>query len=242
MKGDKLIRKLVSATILLLVAFSAAGCMKVSMDLVVDNEDNVSGSAIIAFSKEAIALADSYGAGNSLNTDSLITPQDGMTVDAWEDDKYKGSKITFDKKPMASFSTATAGSAISFTREGNNILVSGDLNMAGDQSGSIEQLQNNPLTSGMFATSEVSISITLPGKVTSTNGVVEGNKVTFKGKLGDDIVIDAKADTSQDFTMIYVIVGAIVALGAVGGGIALARRKKGSSAPAGDAEQNIEEF
>ncbi len=237
-----MIRKLISATILLLVAVSAAGCMKVSMDLVVDNEDNVSGSAIIAFSKEAIALADSYGAGNSLNTDSLITPQDGMTVAPWEDDKYKGSKITFDKKPMDSFSTATTGSSIKFTRDGNNILVSGDLNMGGDQSGSIEQLQSNPLTSGMFATSEVSISITLPGKVTSTNGVVEGNKVTFKGKLGDDIVIDAKADTSQDFTMIYVIVGAIVALGAVGGGIALARRKKGSPAPAGDAEPNIEEF
>jgi LPXTG-motif cell wall-anchored protein len=50
----------------------------------------------------------------------------------------------------------------------------------------------------------------MPGKVTSTTGTVKGNTVTFKGKLGDKLVIEAQADETNDNTLLFVGIGAAI--------------------------------
>jgi hypothetical protein len=222
-----MIRKTLAALAALTIVLVTSGCMKLNLDLSVNKDDTVSGSLILAYSNEALALANSMGSSSSLNTDSLITQQPGMTVTAYKDDKYTGSKITFDAKPFSEFSTGTSAGALKFTRAGNIISVTGAIDMSGGDPSTIEQVKNNPLTSGLFQKSDISVSITMPGKITSKTGVIEGNKVTFKGQLGDNIVIDAQSDDSAGFDVATIaIAGGALALLAAGGAFLVIRRKK----------------
>lgn len=219
-------RKILVAVLTLSIASLLSGCMKVNLDLTVNDKDEVSGTMVLAFNKEAVALAESMGGSNALNTDSLITEQEGMTVEPYEDENFSGSKVTFDTVPMTEFSSGATGESLKFVRDGNVISVSGVLDMSGDDPTLLESAKNNPLTSGFFDSSDISVSITLPGKVSSTGGTVEGNTVTFKGQLGDRLVIDAKADTSQDFTMVAAVsVGVLALLAAAVSAAAVLRRR-----------------
>jgi hypothetical protein len=203
-----------------------SGCMKVNMDLTVNKNDTVSGSVIIAFSNDAIDLAKSMGSESALSTDSLIKEQPGIKVEPFQDANYQGSKVTFEERPFDEFSTGTDADSLKFTRTGNIISVTGAIDMAGDNPTLIDQVRTNPITSGLFAKSDISVSITMPGKITSTTGVIDGNTVTFKGELGDNIIIDAQADDSLAFDPLAIGAGVLALAGAgVAGAVLLKRRK-----------------
>lgn len=225
-------KKLLAVATLATLALSLTGCMKFNLDLAVNDKDEVSGSMILAFNKQALALSESMGGADALNPDNLITETENMTVATYEDDEFSGSKITFAAVPMTEFASGATGESLKFVRDGNIITVSGVIDMAGSDPTTLEAAKNNPLTSGFFDTSDISVSITLPGSVSSTNGKVEGNKVTFSGQLGDKIVIDAKADTSNNLGAVAMIGGGALALAAVGGATALIiRSRKKKTAP-----------
>jgi hypothetical protein len=234
-----MIRKTLAAVAALTIVLITSGCMKLNLDLSVNKDDTVSGSLILAYSNDALALANSMGSSSALNTDSLITQQPGMTITPYKDDNYTGSKITFDAKPFSEFSTGTSAGALKFTREGNIISVTGAIDMSGGDPSSIEQAKNNPLTSGLFQKSDISVSITMPGKITSKTGLIEGNKVTFKGQLGDNIVIDAQSDDSAGLDVATIAIGAsalaVVAAGATF--LMLKRRKTPKVEPASSPDQ-----
>jgi len=203
-----------------------SGCMKVNMDLTVNGNDTVSGSIIIAFSKEAINTAKSLGSESALSTDSLIKEQPGITVEQFMDADYQGRKVTFEERPFNEFTTGTDADSLTFTRNGNIISVTGAIDMAGEDPSLIDQVRTNPLTSNLFSKSDISVSITMPGKVTSTTGLIEGNTVTFKGELGENIMIDVQADDSSPFGLIAIAIGGLVLAGAVGAGVLLLNRRK----------------
>jgi hypothetical protein len=207
------------------ILFLTTGCMKVDMDLTVKENDTVSGSMILAFSNEAIELAGSMGSDSALNTDSLVTEQPGITTEPFKDAEYTGTKITFDEKPFSEFSTGTSADSLQFKRDGNIISVTGALNMAGDDPSNIEQLKSNPLTSGLFETSDISISITLPGKILDSSGTVVGNTVTYTGEMGDNIRIDAKSDVSSGVDVLPLAIVVLLAAGAVVAGVIILRRR-----------------
>ena len=213
----------IAAVSILLVT---SGCMKVNMDLTVNSNDTVSGSIIIAFSNEAIDTAKSFGSESALNTDSLIKEQPGITVEEFKDADYQGSKVTFDQRPFDEFTTGTDADSLKFTRNGNIISVTGAIDMAGEDPSLIDQVRTNPLTSNLFSKSDISVSITMPGKVTSTTGLIEGNTVTFKGELGDNIIIDVQADDSSPFGPFAIAIGVLVLAGVVAGAVLLINRRK----------------
>jgi hypothetical protein len=203
-----------------------SGCMKVNMDLTVNKNDTVSGSVIIAFSNDAIDLAKSMGSESALSTDSLIKEQPGIKVEPFLDAEYQGSKVTFEERPFDEFSTGTDADSLNFTRNGNIISVTGAIDMAGDDPTLIDQVRTNPITSGLFAKSDISVSITMPGKLTSKTGVISGNTVTFKGELGDNIIIDVQADDSLVFDPLAIGAGVVVLAGAAAVGVLLMNRRK----------------
>ena len=203
-------RSIFAATIAVVVIFITSGCMKLNMNLTVNEDDTVSGNLIIAYSNQALDLANSYGSSGALDTNNLITPQPGITVTPYKDDSYTGSKVTFDKKPFSDFSTGSSADSLRFTKTGNIVKVSGVLDMSGGGSTSVSELMSNPLTSSLFSTSDIAVIITMPGKVTSNTGTVKGNTVTFKGKLGEKLVIEAQADETKDNTLLFVGIGAAI--------------------------------
>jgi hypothetical protein len=216
--------KVVLAAISVLLVTS--GCMKVDLALTVNKNDTVSGTMILAFSKEAIALAGSMGNSSSLSTDSLITEQPGMTVAEYKDADYEGSKITFEEKPFAEFSTGTSADSLKFTRSGNIVSVTGAINMAGQDPTAIDQIKTNPMTSGLFSKSDISVSITMPGKLTSSNGIINGNTVTFEGELGDNIQIDVQAEDSSALDPLALTAGGIALAGAIVAAVYFLNRRK----------------
>lgn len=234
-------RKILATIAAFTAVLITSGCMKLNLDLTVNKDDTVSGALIIAYSNDALALAESMGSASSLNTDSLISEQPGMTVAAYKDDNYTGSKITFDAKPFSEFSTGTTAGALNFKREGNIVSVTGSIDMSGGDPSSIEQAKNNPLTSGLFDKSDISVSITMPGKITSKTGVIEGNKVTFKGQLGDNIVIDVQSDDSAGLDVATIaIAGGAIAVLAAGATFLLIRRKKSPKLEAASAPNQFD--
>lgn len=213
------------------VLLATSGCMKVNLDLTVKENDTVSGSMILAFSNDAIELAKSMGSDSSLNTDSLVTEEPGMTVEQYKDSDYAGTKITFDERPFAEFSTGTSADSLSFKRDGSIVSITGAINMAGDDPAAIEQIRTNPITSGLFDKSDISVSITMPGKILESSGTVVGNTVTFKGELGDNIVIDVKADTSASMDFGLLAAGGLALAGVVTAGVLLLNRRKSIAKP-----------
>lgn len=221
-----MLRKSLMATIALTLVVLTSGCMKFNMDLTVNKDDTVQGSMIIAFSNEALDLANSMGGSGALDTNTLIQKQDGMTTEAFKDDKFTGTKVTFSPKKFSEFSTGTADS-LKFTRTGDIVSVSGTLDLSGGDPTTFEQIQTNPMTAGLMKTFDISIRLTMPGKVTSTTGVVSGNTVTFKGTPGEKLVIDAKSDQSATADSSMLIVGGVVAAAVVAGVVLVLRNRKG---------------
>ncbi len=237
-----MIRRIQAAVAAIGILLLTSGCMKVNLDLTVNKNDTVSGSMILAFSNDAINLASSMGSESSLNTDSLITEEPGMTVTAYKDDNYQGSKITFDERPFDEFSTGTSADSLKFTRNGNIISVTGAINMAGEDPSVIDQIRTNPITSGLFAKSDISVSITLPGKLTSSTGTINGNTVTFKGELGDNIVIDVQADDSASIDPFAIAAGAVVVAGLTAGGLVLMKRRKNAAQASADTQSTFTDW
>lgn len=224
-----MLRKTLMATIALTLVVLTSGCMKFNMDLTVNKDDTVQGSMIIAFSNEALDLANSMGGSNALDTSTLVQKQDGMTTEPFKDDKFTGTKVTFSPKKFSEFTTGTADS-LKFTRTGEVVSVSGTLDLSGGDPTTFEQVQNNPMTAGLMKTFDIAIRITLPGKVTSTTGVVSGNTVTFKGTPGEKLIIDAKSDQSATSDPSIVIIGGIAATAVALGVLLFVRNRKGKTA------------
>jgi hypothetical protein len=154
-----------------------------------------------------------------------------MTVEQYKDADYSGTKITFDERPFAEFSTGTSADSLNFKRDGSIVSITGAINMAGDDPSAIEQIKTNPITAGLFEKSDISVSITMPGKILETSGTVIGNTVTFKGELGDNIVIDVRADTSASMDFGAWAIGGVAVAGAVTAGVLLLNRRKSIAKP-----------
>jgi hypothetical protein len=200
--------------------------MKAEMDLTVNQNDTVSGSVILAFSKDAIDLAGSLGSSEALSTDSLIQEQPGITSVPFSDADFEGTKISFENRPFSEFATGTAADSIMFTRDGDIVSVSGVIDMAGEDPTVIDQIRTNPLTANLFAKSDISVSITMPGKILESTGVVQGNTVTYTGQLGDNIEINIKTDTSSGFNLLAIALGGLAIAGVVAGALLILNRRR----------------
>ncbi|NBR24023.1 MAG: hypothetical protein EBU08_09685 [Micrococcales bacterium] len=225
-------RKSLMAAIALTFVVFTSGCMKFNMDLTVNKDDTVEGSMVVAFSNSALGL---MGGGNPLDTADLGQDQPGVTTMPYEDSEYTGTKVTFEPKKFSEFSTGATGEELSFKRDGDIVTVSGAINLNNGEidTTQLEEYKSNPLTSYLFENMDITVSITLPGKVTSKTGTVSGNTVTFKGDLGEKIVIDATSDQSTASNMPGVIAFSAIAAALLGlGAFAVIRSRKAKAEPA----------
>lgn len=102
----------------------------------------------------------------------------------------------------------------------------------------------------MFKDAEVKIAVTFPGKIVETNGVVDGKTVTWDidltktdenagemsakaevGSASDKVVGLLTGEDTSGFPIVPVVIGAILVLAVLGGGIAVARKRKGTPPP-----------
>lgn len=206
-------RILTSLAAAIFIVLSTAGCMKLDMQLTVTNSDTVNGQMTLGFSKTLVEYAKENGGSTDMfKSNDLFAEQLGVTSKPYSDGEFEGTTYYLANIPLDKFSSKSSSTSLKIVRDGDNIIVSGELDSSGGQAG-IDEARNNPLTAEFFKNSSVKVAITLPGEIKQTNGVRRGNKITWQGKLGDKLTFQAIAYSPKGLNPVIVSV--------VGGGIVL---------------------
>ena len=184
-----------------------AGCVRVRASITVSPDDRVSGQIIAA----AVPRDDDDKGPQLLNT---LPFSNKVSVSRYERDDYVGSQavfsdLTFAELPqLANMNRDAAGVDISLRRAGDLVILEGraDLTSLGDPD------------------ADVSLSVSFPGEVTSTNGEqVSSEIVEWKLKPGVVSTMNAQArytdPSARSFTgaALWLGVGAFLVAGALAG-------------------------
>ena len=200
------------------MALLLAGCFKVNMDVEVSPENTVSGSAIIAVDDSLLELS-----GQS--ADQLFEDMDlsdlpaGASVDPYEEDGFVGQQITFDEVSLEDFrgnntlSGAGADDQLDIVRQGDEFHVTGAIDMSG------QEFTGSEVPEQFMDNFEFRVSITFPGEVKSATGDIDGNRVTWEPRIGENTRVEAIASAipsaSSPLLMILLIAAGALALGAI---------------------------
>jgi hypothetical protein len=201
------------------LALVLAGCFKVDMDVEVAPDDTVSGTAVVAIDEDLLELSGQDPDQIFSDAGQTDLPE-GASIDDYSDDGFVGQQITFEDVPLSEFSGSDTfsgsglGEELSIVREGDEFVVSGELDMSGEQF-----TGNQDIPAQFLEKFEFTISITFPGEVRSSTGEVDGNTVTWTPTVGENTVMEARASAIPSSTSpwLIILVVALVAflLGAV---------------------------
>lgn len=186
--GDKLRKhsRLLAVIIGLTLLVTTSACVKLNLNLTVTSNDYVSGSVISAISKELSDYATETG--QTSTSESLFPNSPKVTRTPYSDSSWVGDRYSFQSMPISEFNAfGDSSSALRITRVGNNLKVSGTIDMSSpDNSGDDSSISIDP---GSLL--DVKFVMTLPGKVISSSGVVTGNTITWRGNYGTPLQISA---------------------------------------------------
>jgi hypothetical protein len=210
------------------LALLLSACLKLDVDLQVNADNTVSGGIIFGVDKQLLELTGS-SIEDVLGTTAPI-PEDveGVTTEPFEDDQFAGQQFTFEGVPLEEFSTGD----LVITREGDVFTVDGALDLSSGLSGAtgLSGLTGPFSPEELLQGAEMQVRITFPGEVTTANGEVDGNTVTWVPVVGERLELQATAsaiDTGgggSNLTLLLII-GAIVVVAAVAIGILMSRRR-----------------
>ncbi|MBV8928658.1 MAG: DUF3153 domain-containing protein [Mycobacteriaceae bacterium] len=177
-----------AALVLIALAPLAVGCVRVKADITISPEDTVSGQ-IIAASKPR----NNDDAGPQFN--GALPFAQKVAISEYKKDGYVGSSavfsdLSFSEFPqLANMNADAAGVDLSLRRAGNQVILEGraDLTALNDQS------------------ADVSLTVSFPGEVTSTNGKqVDSQTVQWQLKPGVVSTMNAQSrytdPSSRSFT------------------------------------------
>ena len=185
----------------------AVGCVRVNVSMTVSPDDKVSGQ-ILAAAKPRNGEDKGPQLLNNLPFSNKVT------VSSYSRDDYVGSQavfsdLTFAELPqLANMNRDSAGVDISLRRAGDLVILEGRVDM----------------TSLADPDADVSLSVSFPGEVTSTNGSqVSSDVVEWKLKPGVVSSMNAQArytdPSARSFTgaSIWLGLGALLVAGVIGG-------------------------
>ncbi len=201
-----------------------SSCIKLNMDLTVSTDNTVSGSAIVAVDKQLLALSgqpvDEIFGGDTIAPEGT----EGLTTSDYEDDTFVGQEITFDGVPIAALSELEDADALKIAREGDVFTVTGALDMTNDTGGA----DANEAVQNALSSADISISITFPGPVASSNGEINGNTVSWTPKLGERTELQAQASAipsgSSSSPVLWIVIAAVAVLVVIGAVLMMRRR------------------
>jgi hypothetical protein len=232
-------KALVSAGLVLLMT----GCIKLDLDLKVSPDNKVSGTVIFAFNKQLLALTgqspDQVIQGSGQSVPASGAP--GTSVSPYEDDVFSGEKITYDNVDLDQFNRSGSADSIQVERVGDEFHVSGVLDFTNENSA------NNPLgdaAQGVLSSAQLDVKLIFPGAVTSSNGEIHGNSVTWSPKIGEKTEFTAVASAigsggSGIPTWVWVPIGVLIV--AIIVAIIVTSRRRSSAVPADGTDRPMSE-
>ena len=202
------------------VALLLTGCLRVNLDVEVTPENTVSGTAIFAVDESLLKLS-GQSADQLLKDMNVSDLPAGATTAKYQEDGFIGQRITFDDVTLAEFtgnnalsgSGAGSGDELNIARRGDEFHVTGAVDMSGPD------FTGTEVPKQFLENFEFTISITFPGKVKSATGTIDGNKVTWQPKFGENTPVEAVASAipsaSSPLLMILLIAAGALILGAI---------------------------
>jgi len=165
-------RRRLAVVIIGLSTLALSGCMRVTSDYVLNENDTISGEMVFALSDAALEGSEDTGEG--FGREEAAANLQNATVTDYKQDGFTGELVTFVDEPLDSFSALS--SDITVVREGDEFVVTGqepgpEASPSPGQPSASEQLK----ASG----AEARISVTFPGKVSSHNGTLDGRTVSW---------------------------------------------------------------
>lgn len=162
------LRRLILLPLLLLMVLPLTGCIRIRAALEVSPQDTVSGEITIA-----TLTAGGDDTGPNLDVPKELAAR--VTTTAYHADGYVGQKIEFEQLSFDDVQTLAAGLSDWSSRYQLNLRRSGELMSL---SGSVD-LNQMPQDRADFE-----LRIALPGSIMRTNGILDGNVITWAPKPG----------------------------------------------------------
>lgn len=156
--------------------------MRFSADMTVKADNTVDGSYVIALEKgsgAAMGGSDRDVAQGLYDDSGLQTTFERSWTHAYAKDRFAGVEVRFRDEPLATF--APTDDRFGITRDGDEFVVSGKASSTeADKAADASE------------TPEMTVTIAFPGKVTSANGEIHGNTVTWN-LVGGPPTLEARA-------------------------------------------------
>ncbi|WP_159707255.1 hypothetical protein [Arthrobacter sp. 18067] len=220
--------------VLLAVMVALTGCVKLNMSVKVNNEKSVDYEVVYAIQKSVLGEKsfDEFMESNGSGSQQMDVP-DGATVVDYEDEKYKGKRITAaNLDPAKLAESSSSENPFELKKEGDFYVLS----MGGVTGADSSDPQASSMAKSMF--DEASVKFTFPGKVVEAKGAtVDGNTATFDMLSINETVVQAKAEANAGVPMwiIWTLVALLVIAAALVLLFVLLRRKSAQPALAGAA-------
>ncbi|MGO1317855.1 MAG: LppM family (lipo)protein [Cellulomonadaceae bacterium] len=168
-----------------------AGCFRMDMELVLGEDDTVDGSMVMAFSDDVAEMMgeDPQSFWDENSGDILSDMPEGARAEPYAQDGYTGTRIIFEGQTLDDLNSGgTTGEDLTITREGDEFVVTGTMDMSDLDS------DTEGLPAGLLESFEIRIAITFPGPVTEHTGELDGtNTVVWLPPIGEVTDISARA-------------------------------------------------
>ncbi len=217
--------------VLLALMLALTGCVKLNMSVKVNNEKSVDYEVVYAIQKSVLGdkSFDEFMESNGTGSEGMDIP-DGATVVDYEDDKYKGKRITAaNLDPAKLAESSSSESPFELKRDGDFYVIS----MGGVTGGESGDSSSSAMAKSMF--DEASVKFTFPGKVVEAKGAtVDGNTATFDMLSVNESVVQAKAEANAGIPMwiIWILIAVLVVAAALVLLFVLLRKRSSRQEPA----------
>ncbi|MFC8800862.1 LppM family (lipo)protein [Promicromonospora sp. NPDC057138] len=179
-------RRAAGVAVLAVLTLALSGCVRMGVEVDLKPE-NVASSSMV------LAVEDGYLDRTGQSSDDVIDTltqrqeedpaQDAVRTEDFTQDGYTGTRFVYPEAGIGKVG-ARVGWPIEVVRKGDEYLVSGVLDLTEEGLGgrggaSIDNL-------------DVTVDITFPGKVATSNGTVDGNTVRWEPPVGEKVEISAR--------------------------------------------------
>ncbi len=217
--------------VLIALMLALTGCVKLNMSVKVNNEKSVDYEVVYAIQKSVLGEKsfDEFMESNGTGSQGMDIP-DGATVVDYEDEKYKGKRITAaNLDPAKLADSSSSENPFELKKEGDYYVIS----MGGVTGAESGDASSSAMAKSMF--DEASVKFTFPGKVVEANGAtVDGNTATFDMLALNGTVVQAKAEANAGIPMwiIWILVAVLVIAGSLVLLFVLLRKRSARQEPA----------
>lgn len=222
-----------------LLALLLTGCIKLHVDLDIGSNNTVSGTMIFAFSKQLLAITGQSADQLLASSAPLPTDVPGLSSKPYQDSDFAGEEFTFHSVPLSQFNGSDPES-LQIQRQGDVFKVSGVLDLSNATQGVTGATGLGNAVNQALSTADIEITMRFPGKVTSSNGDVHGNSVTWKPKVGQRLELQATASAigsgGSSTTILLIVIAAAAVVVIVIVAVALSRRGRGAPPTPGEAD------